>query len=69
MIEGIACGGGNFTIGRDLSFGDGANDAAEGSVAGFVFTESIFQDSSLEILRGIETAHEQTLAEVDWLIF
>src|SRR5580698_196047 len=59
MVERIACRSGDFAIGRDFSFWDGANDAAEGGVAGLIFAEGIFENSSLEILRGSRWAHEQ----------
>jgi hypothetical protein len=38
VIEGgVACSCGYFDVSRDLSFGDGADDAAEGGVALLVF--------------------------------
>ena len=47
--------------------GDGADDAAEGGVALLVFTEGVFQDSSLEVLRDGWTLHEQKCIR-DWFV-
>jgi hypothetical protein len=65
MVERIACGGGDFAVGRDLSPGDRADDAAERGVARLVFSECVFQDSSLETLGRSGTAHEQNFIRGD----
>jgi hypothetical protein len=46
VVERVACGGGDFAVSGDLALGDGADDAAEGGVAGF-----------LEVLRDDWGAH------------
>ena len=65
MVEGIARGCGYFAVGRDLSFGDGMDDAPKGSVARLVVAEGILEDSPLEILRDSGGAHEQNCIRGD----
>jgi predicted secreted protein len=65
MVEGITCCRGDFAIGRNLSPGDGANDAAKGVVAGLIFAKRIFENSSLEILRS-DGAHGRNFIRVQW---
>jgi hypothetical protein len=64
VIEGIACGGSDFAVGRNLAFGDGADDAAEGVVALLVFAETVFEDASLEILWDGRMAHGRNFSRV-----
>ena len=64
LVEWVACGGGYFAVGRDFSFGDGADDAAECGVTWLVFADSIFQDSSLEVLWDRRAAHEVNFIRV-----
>ena len=63
MVERITCRCGYFAVRRDLPPGDGSDDATKGFVAGFVFAKCVFQDSSLEILRG-DVAHGQTVPKL-----
>jgi hypothetical protein len=58
LVERIACCGGDFAVGCDLSFRDGADDAPESGVARLVFAKAIFQDSSLEVLWNGWASHE-----------
>src|SRR5258708_39462726 len=51
MVERIACGRGDFAVGRNFSAGDGTNDAPESGVARLIFAKRIFQNPSLEVLR------------------
>jgi hypothetical protein len=64
MVERIAGGCGDFTVGRDFSLFDGTNDSAEGVVAGLIFAEGVFQDSSLEILRRNGASHGETVSKM-----
>ena len=52
MIERIARGGGDLSVGGDLAFRDGADDAADGGVALLVGTEAVLDDAAFEFVIG-----------------
>jgi hypothetical protein len=57
MIERISGGGGYLTVGRYLSFGHGADDAAKGGIALLIWAQRILEDTPLEILRNGRAMH------------
>ena len=64
MVERIARRCGDSAVGRDFSFGNGADDAAEGVVSRLIFAEGVLQDSSLEILRRDWASHGEDFIRV-----
>lgn len=57
VVEGIAGGCSDSTVGADPAAGDGQDDAAEGCVAQLVGGGAVAQDSSLELPGGQGEGH------------
>jgi hypothetical protein len=57
MVERISRSRRYLTVGRYLSFRHGTDDAAKGGIALLICAQSIFEDTSLEILRNGRAMH------------
>jgi len=62
MVERVACGSCDLTVGRDLAPRHGVNDATEGVVALLVLAEAFFEDAALEILGNGRGTHGENVS-------
>ena len=50
VVKRVSGGGGDLSVGGDLTFRDGANDAAEGLIAKFAGAQAFAEESALKFV-------------------